>query len=250
MKDSPVKILQNGDQLRLLCLPHAGGNAYSFRPLAQRLPPRWQIVGIDPPGHGTNVTEPLHEFEDLVGYLLANLAPHFIPPFVLYGHSLGGLAAFRMAQCLQETGPAPSALIVSGSLPPHLQNEERNHWFEMSDREVIEDLERMQGLPEELLHNESFMEYLLPVIKADSRLLSTFQPIDTTPLQTPMLVFGGRQDAEVPIEKLEEWTQVGPRVQTQVLNGAHMFLHTEEAALAEQLEIRINQIVSSSSGPY
>ena len=154
------------------------------------------------------------------------------------------------AQRLQEQGPVPSALIVSGSLPPHLQNLERDHWFEMEDRDVIADLERMQGLPEELLHNESFMEYLLPVIKADSKLLSTFQPLDPRPLQTPVFVFGGRDDVEVPREKLEQWTQVGPRVRTQILNGAHMFLHTEEAALAEQLRLRITQVISPSSGPY
>ena len=85
--------------LRLYCLPHAGGSASTFRPWIGRLP-GVSVLPVQYPGRETRLSEPPHH---RVPELAAELAAALLAdtqdtPYAVYGHSFGGLLAYRTLQ--------------------------------------------------------------------------------------------------------------------------------------------------------
>src|SRR4051812_19942115 len=88
-------------EVRLYCLPHAGGSASAFASLKTAARARGlSVIAAEYPGHGTRLREPLAEsVEDLAEALVGALPP-WAPetPPILLGYSMGGLIAFRATQ--------------------------------------------------------------------------------------------------------------------------------------------------------
>ncbi|MFI9271513.1 cytochrome P450 [Kitasatospora sp. NPDC052896] len=88
---------------RLFCLPHAGGDATAFAPLARELAPEIEVWGLRLPGRGARLREPLPtDFDELVRQVVAALLPHTHPgiTFGLYGQSFGALLGYEVARAL------------------------------------------------------------------------------------------------------------------------------------------------------
>src|SRR5258708_550008 len=75
--------------LRLYCLPCAGGSASVFRPWFDLLPPGVDVWGVEYPGHGSRISEPLTDRIDALADQIADaVAAEPSVPYVLFGHSM------------------------------------------------------------------------------------------------------------------------------------------------------------------
>src|SRR5438093_882622 len=83
---------------RLLCLPHAGGSASFFLPVAHALAPDVEVLAVQYPGRqdrrGEDCVDNVPEFADR---LLDALAGWLDRPLALFGHSMGALVGFELA---------------------------------------------------------------------------------------------------------------------------------------------------------
>ena len=87
-----------GARLRLFCYPYAGGRAAVYRRWPESLPASIEVCAIEPPGHGTRLSEtPFTRLSPLVEALAAALDPYLDRPFAFFGHSLGSLVSFELA---------------------------------------------------------------------------------------------------------------------------------------------------------
>src|SRR5437763_149373 len=95
--------------LRLFCFPYAGGGASIFHRWSRSLPQSVDVCAVQYPGREHRWKEPpVTRLSDLVQALRQALAPYMDKPFVLYGHSMGGLVGFELARLLRkEGGPQP-----------------------------------------------------------------------------------------------------------------------------------------------
>ena len=79
-------------KLRLFCLPHAGGGAWSYRPWGAQLPDHIELVGLQPPGREDRLMhEPIPDVHDLAGELATALEPLLDKPYAVFGHSMGAI---------------------------------------------------------------------------------------------------------------------------------------------------------------
>lgn len=115
------KSFDTTEKTQLICFPFAGGYSASFRPLHTYLQGECEMLAAEPPGHGTNQMSPVEDFEQLVSLYKQELNLHPDRPFVLFGHSMGGMVAFRLAQKLEREGIYPQAVIISAIQPPHVE---------------------------------------------------------------------------------------------------------------------------------
>ena len=106
----------NGSSIRLISIPFAGGNCYSFRDLPQHLAKPIEFVPVELPGRGRRFAEPLlTSLTDMAADLFALIRDQIQVPYALYGHSLGGrLAGLLVRRVIAEGLPNPVHLFVSG----------------------------------------------------------------------------------------------------------------------------------------
>ena len=90
----------------------------------------------------------------------------------LFGHSMGGIIAFLLAQRIIKCDDCPSkpkALVLSACNAP--MEFDHKHYSVLSDDDLIKHLFSYNGISEELLGEKSLINYFLPVYRSDFRLL-------------------------------------------------------------------------------
>src|ERR1700719_1242555 len=107
-------------EIRLFCLPYAGGSAYLFKSWQDLLPSRIEVSPIEIPGHGTRFQEAPLVRVDLAVQSLADELHSDQTPISIFGHSMGALLAFELARELKSRGRRLNTLFISGHPAPHL----------------------------------------------------------------------------------------------------------------------------------
>lgn len=222
--------------MRVFCLPHAGGSAAIFARWPARLPEAIDLWAVELPGRGRRLLEaPLNRLPTLVGALADAITPHVEKPFALFGHSMGALVAFELARELRRRAlPAPCRLIVAAFPAPHLLRESRRRQ-ELPDDELLGELKRLGGTPEEALRDPELMALYLPVIRADLALCESYRHSWEPPLACAVTALGGTLDELVGEEMLAAW-----RLHTsddfrchQLPGEGHFFVETASSSLIE-----------------
>ncbi|WP_331727798.1 alpha/beta fold hydrolase (plasmid) [Streptomyces coelicoflavus] len=214
----------------LYCFPHSGGLPGEFV--------RWriqltgtQVYGICPPGRGSRAGEPaIADLGTLVRELLEET--EFVPPYDLFGHSLGALIAYEVARELFARGrPLPERLIVSAFPAPHLPRPVTG-LADTPDEELVASLnERYGGIPAYLAADTELMALLLPVFRADFALLDGYSHRPGESLPVPMEVVGGDTD-EVTADQLKQWERHSTStVRVHRFAGGHFYFREEPAPL-------------------
>ncbi|MFP8961648.1 thioesterase II family protein [Streptomyces nanhaiensis] len=214
-----------GQRVRLVCFPHAGGAAGSFRPFAPLLPGGVDLLAVQYPGRHDRTGEPCAtRMDELAGPLAAALAPVSGDGLVLLGHSMGAAVAAEVAARLEEhTGRPLLRLFVSGRPAPGTRDPVSVH--EGGDEALLADLKRLGGTDEALFSDPALQSLVLPSLRADYRLIETYRPPEGRRLRTPVTALTGDNDPEVTPEEAEAWRSCssGP-FRLHVFPGGHFYL--------------------------
>jgi external thioesterase TEII len=227
------------DRTHFICFPFAGGYSAAFRPLNDSLKDRFEVLAAEPPGHGSNRSPLVDDLDRLVNMYEAALLPQLHKPFILFGHSMGGIVAFRLAQLLESKGLFPEAVIVSAVQPPDIKRPVCSH---LEDDAFVDYVIGMDGIPPELARNREMLEFFLPPFRSDFKAMETFRPSDTTPLRSEMHIFNGNED-ESCMRDADGWARWGERVTFHRFPGGHMYLLNE----TEQVSGTIRSIFALDS---
>jgi medium-chain acyl-[acyl-carrier-protein] hydrolase len=232
-----------GASLRLFCFPYAGAGAVIFRHWQAGLAGNVEVCPVQLPGRGKRIGEqPYTQMQFLIEALAQALLPHLDKPFAFFGHSMGALIGFEIARTLRKRyGLSPRQLFVSGRRAPGIPNLEPPT-SNLPEAEFIETLHNLKGTPREVLDHPELMELVLPQLRADFTLCETYAYAPATPLDCPIGVFGGLQDAEVSREQLEGWrTETTAAFSLRMFPGDHFFLNTERALLLRALSQALHE---------
>jgi medium-chain acyl-[acyl-carrier-protein] hydrolase len=177
----------------------------------------------------------------LVTALADAIQPYLNRPYGFFGHSMGAVVAFELAQLLRARNlPQPKALYVSAARAPKF----RRDWTpptEPSDEEFKQELRRLEGVPPEVLENEELLQVILPVLRADTHIYRNYIYVDRPPLNCKIYVYGGKSDPNVKPEHLQAWQEHTTGAATvRLFPGGHFYLQTAQQeflkALAADLE--------------
>ncbi|WP_444963173.1 thioesterase II family protein [Nocardiopsis sp. M1B1] len=219
--------------VRLVCLPHAGGSASSLRPWQYLLPPGIEALTVQYPGREDRFGDPMVDtMSEVVDAVVDALDPLLDRPYALLGHSMGSAVAYEVAvEARRRAIPAPVRLFASGRPAPlhvrpgdvHLRDDEH----------LAADLTRLGGTPPEVLADEELRTAVLRYVRNDYRLIETYRPTRAEPLDMPVHVFVGAQDPECSEEAAATWrTTTTGEVTTEVFPGGHFFLAQQRRPVA------------------
>lgn len=233
----------------LFCLPFAGGGASAFRDWADGLPASVEVCPVHLPGREARFGEPaISDIDELVDPLVNGLTPHLDGPFALFGHSMGGLIAFEVADRLRRRGQAPAWLFPSGTRAPHVPRRTEPRHVLPDDRFLVA-VREMNGTPPALLENPEILELMLPTLRGDFRLAETYRYRPRPPLECPVAAFGGRDDPDVPLEDVEAWRQqTAGRFELHMLPGDHFFIAPSRGELLRLIGERLLKVGRATGG--
>lgn len=219
-------------QVRLVCLPHAGGTAASFRPWCPLLPAEIELIAIQYPGRHDRLADPfVAELTELAAEIGDELPRDL--PLVYLGHSLGALLGYELAGLLE-----PRELIMSA--PPS----SRSHRVYADDRELLAAVRALGGSGAELLEHRVIQEMALPSIRHDFGMLARYRrtgPGDHL-LACPLTMMVGGDDPVCTAAEAEGWRahSAGP-FEVRAFPGGHHYLEQQQDAvlafLADRLEV-------------
>jgi len=220
-------------QLRLFCLPFAGGGASVFRTWGRALPQVVELCPIQLPGRENRLCEPPYtDIQTLAERLVSEILPFARKPFAVFGHSMGALLAFELTRSLRRhDGPMPLVLFLSAHRAAHLPLR-RKHLHQLPDSEFIEEVFCFGGTPAEVFQHEDLLKVVLPALRADFTLCDRYSFIPEAPLDCPLVLYAGRQDTEVLPQEVEAWSEhTTQTARLRIFPGDHFFLRSDRDLL-------------------
>ncbi|MDR2024095.1 MAG: alpha/beta fold hydrolase [Hungatella sp.] len=223
---------------QLICFPYLGGYSSAFADLARELGDEYEIWAGNPPGHGSSRGTLLEDIHGLTEYYMESILEFWREDCIFFGHSMGGILSYFMIQKLMENPKAgflPKAVILSACGTPAEFAEKT--YSSLPDESLISKLISYGGMPEEVLREESLLTYLLPVFRADYRVLESAAHCGYKPLKIPSYLLWGENDKAEPVEALLLWAGYfnGKVSFMKIKNGEHMFIHDQIKQVAERI---------------
>ena len=239
-------------RLRLFCFPYAGGAASVYRTWHQYLPANIEVCAVQLPGRENRMLErPFTDLVELVQALLPRLLPYLDKPFAIFGHSMGALIAYELAQqlsrhpfdsaqgrpstplTLRSGGRVPTYLFVSGRRAPFLPEPESPLHTLPTDEIFLAELQRRyNNIPALIFEDVELRALFAPLLRADLTLVETFQSPTPTPLPCPIVALGGDSDPFVSLAELQSWqTLTQAAFALHRFPGGHLYFNEREQPL-------------------
>ena len=227
-------------RLTLHCFPYAGGNSWSYRPLASHCLPDLAVAGIELPGRGRRSREPFcATLEAMADDCFAQLRPDIGKyRYAFFGHSMGALLAYLCALRIQRADlPLPEALILSGQAAPNTRIKTARH--RLPSTEFIAMLHDLGGCPPEILQEKELIEYFEPILRADFQAVETWESHCEEALPVPILALQGNQD-ESTLERTESWSQATcGKFSSCTFDGDHFFIQKHWPEIASTIKLHL-----------
>ncbi|GIJ08922.1 thioesterase II family protein [Micromonospora andamanensis] len=213
-------------RVRLVCFPHASGNALFYRDWGALLPGGVETWAVQYPGRLDRLSEPcVTDMAELADRVTEALLPFTRTGGVaLFGHSMGAAVAYEVTRRLEHRlGIAVRHLFVSAHPSPALHRIGNLHLD--SDDALWDELRRQDATSAETLAHPQLRALIMPALRSDYRLIETWQPALAPPLSCPVTALGGRDDPDVAPAELTDWARftTGP-YRRLVRPGGHFYL--------------------------
>jgi surfactin synthase thioesterase subunit len=213
---------------RLVCLPHAGGSAPFFRPLAFALGADVDVVALQYPGRQDRRAEqPIRDMGVLADCVHGILRRQPELPLTVFGHSMGAVLGFEVTRRLEADGHGPVHLFASGRRAPSCAHDENVHLRD--DVGILAEVRALSGTASVLLDDDELMRAALPSLRADYEANETYRYAPATIVSCPVTVLTGDSDPKTTLNEARAWAgHTSGAFDLRVFPGGHFFL-TDQA---------------------
>lgn len=233
----------NGNK-QIICFPYLGGYANSFNDFTSEIEEDIDIWSINPPGHGRSTRDPFQDLKSMLDLYYVEIKKIIKPNAVFFGHSMGGIIAYFLAQKINEENDYPTkdiTLVLSSCNTPY--EFKVKSYSKLSNDDLIKQMIKYDGIPEQLIQERRLLEYFLPVFRADFKILENSANYRYTKSNYPVYFIWGDNDQIVPINAAFQWSKFFEKdiKMITIKNGNHMFIHNKANIVARHLEQIVNK---------
>lgn len=228
-------------RIQLFLLHFAGGSRYGFDFLKSYISRDFEFIPLELPGRGARFNEPLlsTKSEVVEDYLKQIRRLRNRKPYLIYGHSMGGMLGLSVVKGMELVQDPPLALIVTGNAGPGVRHftpeaseaEPRKRYL-MNDDDFKKELRVLGGIPEEILQNDELYNLFSPIIRADFSISEKYNSYEMgMSVATPIFAIMG--DEEDTADRITNWANfTTAEFKYQTMPGNHFFIHDHPEQLA------------------
>ncbi|MBA4537129.1 thioesterase [Bacillus aquiflavi] len=232
-------------KVRLFCLPYAGGSSFIFSRWKTYLHPAIEIIPLELAGRGRRINEPLiSNFEEMVNDIFKTIKNDLSDlPYIILGHSMGGLLAYELAyRILQSNSKMPILIILSGIEPPKLRK--RKVISTLPDEEFVKEVLSIGGTPKNIFANKEASDIFISILRADFKLVESYVAQDYKPLDVDLMIFNGERDYSTTFPRVKEWKKYTNK-SCQMINfeGGHFFIHDHKKEVINAINLYIEKVL-------
>lgn len=215
------------DRPIVFCFHHAGGNSRAYQ--------KWicnnkvDFIPAELPGHGIRINEPFSQNIDDLSKEFAEEIAEIVAEgsnieFSLFGHSLGAVIAFNVACSLKKYIISPVCLQVAGRHAPQAEDPS-SYKTSMGKEALIEEIMSYGYTPKELIENEEYRNFVLPIMFGDYVLGESFK-YNNQNISVPVLAYYGRNDMGADKNVMRNWKDITTDNTFHIkgFDGDHFFL--------------------------
>ena len=234
---------------RLVCFPHAGGSASFFFPVSKVLSHVMDVLAVQYPGRqDRRMEQGIANIPDLADRVFEALQSQLDRPLILFGHSMGAILAFEVAQRLeQQTDARIIGLFASGRRAPSRGRDEHVHLRD--DEGIVAELKLMSGTDAALLGDDEILRMILPALRSDYTAIETYCCAPGATVTCPVTVLVGDADPKTSLDEASAWSghTSGP-FELHSFPGGHFFLAHHQAEIADLIRAHLTSTVGG--GPH
>ena len=217
--------------VKLFCFPYAAGSATAFYKWKPLLKPGIELIPVEYPGRGHRIREQWYEdraeaVSDLKQKVLSNLNGC---DFAFFGHSLGALFAYYIAQELRQVdGVSPQHIFFSSKSSPDVEQDRTNKFHLMPEDQFRQEVLKLGGTPPEIFNDAELTNFFMPLLRNDFKISenNAWQG-ELNPFECDISVLIGKDDDYLPPQVTGWKNHTNGFCTISYFNGGHFYLHDE-----------------------
>jgi surfactin synthase thioesterase subunit len=230
-------------KINLFLFPFAGGSIYSYTKYKEVAPSNLKLIPLELPGRGRRITQPLLTNADaMVDDLLKQIKPMLNEPYAFYGHSMGTLLAYLVTKRIIREGlNQPLHLFMTGRFGPSAEDPDPpNH--SLPKDEFRNKLKEMGGSPDEVLADETLMDFFEPFLRADFQAIEEYEYEPSEPFDIPILAIVGK-DERITHDQVMTWQRETTRpLDVRWFNGPHFFIFNYSSEIMRLISQKLQAV--------
>ncbi|MFD2943343.1 thioesterase II family protein [Flavobacterium notoginsengisoli] len=240
---------------KIIALPFAGGNKYSFNKIEKYIPKNLNWITIESPGRGNRFKEGLLlKVDELVDDLLNQIIPLIKDSdYVIYGHSMGTLLGYELSKKIVQLGlKQPTCLFFTGRGGPGFSRFTSKKSILPTD-DFWKEVEKIGGLPKEILECRELLDLFYPIMKSDFQAIEDYNyTMMEEPFTFPMYICMGKEEIGEGQEKtsltdMKAWkNETSSDCTFELLEGDHFFIFQHAETIAQRIsQIAVGYVIHS-----
>ena len=228
----------------IIALPFAGANKYSYKALEKYVPNAINWVSLDLPGRGERFSEPILEtIDEMVKDLLIQIKPLISNNnYIFYGHSLGTILGYELTKSIiKQNLRLPISLFFTGRGSP--KQEKSLEKKSLLPRDLFwEDVNKIGGLPKEILANKDLLDLYYPIVKSDFKAVEDYIcPEADAPFSIPISICLGTEEIgndkdKTTLAAMKAWADdTTSTCEFELFPGDHFFIFKHPKAIVQKI---------------
>lgn len=227
------QIKRDTPSCRIFFFHHAGGTALLYKNWEKYISSSCEPVFVQLPMRANRMADDMPDsIQELARDFIKESMDLFDIPCMFFGHSMGAQVAYEVANQLSQNGIEPAGLFISACEAPNGKDKIIPYGNALeADRDVILEILRDYDhmLDDEVLEDEDFLEYYLPIVRKDFYLSDIYRKNPDNKLECDIQVFAGTNDNHVDYSQCFDWEKFTKKdFEIYELPGDHFYFDTLE----------------------
>lgn len=186
------------------------------------------MLAVQYPGRQDRRREPLVDsIPRLADHIADALERQGADSAAYFGHSMGAVLAYEVAQRLRErAAQGPARLFVSGRRAPSRRRPGGPGRVHLRDDDgLVAELRKVGGTDPSFLNDRELLAEILPVTRNDYKAIETYVWADRPPLDCPITALVGDHDPQTTSDEAAAWAEhTTGAFDLRVFPGGHFYL--------------------------